>query len=203
MTANILLVRHGQTRSNVTGFYMGRSDEDLNDVGRAQVRSLSSRLACLPIASVYASPLQRAYTTASIIAEPHKLALEVLDDLIEFHPGDWQGLYIDEISQGWPELWRQWRTDPSMVAVPNGESFSQVAERAVRAFNTILEANQGREVVVATHEIIIKIIVMYALGVSNSIYRRFEINNASLSWLRVTSDNARLIMLNDTSHIEM
>jgi len=203
MAVNILLVRHGQTRSNVTGFYMGRSDEDLDGVGYGQACSLSSRVAGLSIESVYTSPLERAYTTASIIAQPHHLMLEVLDDLTEFHPGDWQGLHIDEISQGWPELWQQWRTDPSKTVVPNGESFPQVAERAVRAFNTILASSQGGQVVVVTHEIIIKILVMHVLGVSSGIYRRFEINNASLSWLRVANSNAKLSMLNDTSHIEV
>ena len=81
MATTILLVRHEQTESNVTGFYMGWSDEDLNDVGYAQARSLSTRLANLPIASVYTSPLQRTYTTAAIIGQPHHLRLNVLDNL--------------------------------------------------------------------------------------------------------------------------
>jgi broad specificity phosphatase PhoE len=106
MTTTILLVRHGQTRSNVTGFYMGWSNEDLNDVGYAQARKLSARLAGLPIASVYASPLKRAYTTASIIAEPHSLEVKPVDDLIEIKLGDWQGLHESEIEKRWPELWR-------------------------------------------------------------------------------------------------
>ena len=69
MTTTILLVRHGQTNSNITGYYMGWSDEDLNNVGYTQVRRLSSRLASLSIASVYTSPLRRAYATAEIFAE--------------------------------------------------------------------------------------------------------------------------------------
>ena len=83
MTTTILLVRHGQTESNITGFYMGWSGEDLNDVGYDQAHSLSSRLANLPIASVYTSPLKRAYTTAAILAQPHGLGLDILHDLIE------------------------------------------------------------------------------------------------------------------------
>lgn len=48
MTTTVLLARHGQTESNVTGFYMGWSNEDINDVGHTQVESLASRLAWLP-----------------------------------------------------------------------------------------------------------------------------------------------------------
>ena len=57
MTTTVLLVRHGQTNSNVTGFYMGWSDEDLDEAGHTQARRLSSRLSGWPVASVYTSPL--------------------------------------------------------------------------------------------------------------------------------------------------
>jgi len=202
MTTTVLLARHGQTNSNVTGFFMGWSDEDLNEVGYAQVRSLSSRLAGMPIASVYTSPIQRAYITAMILAKPHNLEVKVLDDLIEIQLGDWQGLHLNEISQRWPELWQQWRTDPSESTIPNGESFKQVTERAIQAFEAVVAAEQGRQAVIVTHEIVIKVLVAHVLGVPNSIYRRFEINNASLSMVRLINGKTRLIMLNDTSHLE-
>lgn len=202
MTTTVLLARHGQTESNVSGFYMGRSAEDLNDAGYAQARSLASRLAGLPIASVYASPLQRAYVTATILAKPHNLKVKVSDDLNEIQLGDWQGLHLNEVSQRWPELWQQWRADPSESAIPGGESFQQVAERAIRAFETVVAAESGRQVLIVTHEIVVKVLVARALGVSNSIYRRFEINNASLSIIRLTNGKTRLITLNDTSHLE-
>ena len=202
MTTTVLLVRHGQTNSNVTGFYMGRSDEDLDEVGYTQARRLSSRLSGWPVASVYTSPLRRAYTTAAILAEPHLLELNVLDDLIELGLGDWQGLHMDEIKRRWPDVWQQSRIDPSEVTMPNGESFRQVTERAVRVFESVVGSNPGKQVVMVTHEVVVKVIVAHVLGVSNSMYRRFEVNNASLSVVRVANSNSRLITLNDTSHVE-
>lgn len=201
MTTTVLLVRHGQANSNVTGYYMGWSNEDLSEIGYTQVRSLSSRLASLPIASVYSSPLQRTCTTATILAKPHGLEVETSDDLIEIQLGDWQGLHIDEVGQRWPELWKQSRIDPSEITMPNGESFQQVTERAIRGFDKIVAANHGKQVIIVSHEIVVKVLVAYALGVSNSIYRRFEINNASLSAIRVIDGKARLATLNDTSHL--
>jgi len=202
MTTSVILVRHGQTSSNVTGFYMGWSDEDLNEIGYTQARRLSSRLARLPIASVYTSPLRRAYTTAAILAKFHELELKVLEDLIEIRLGDWQGLHTDEIKRRWPELWQQSRIDPSELTMPNGESFRQVTKRAVRAFQAVVGANRGKPAVIVTHDVIVRVLVAHALGVSNSIYRRFEINNASLSVIRVVNSNSQLITLNDTSHLE-
>jgi broad specificity phosphatase PhoE len=202
MTTTVLLVRHGQTESNVNGYFMGWLNEDINEVGYTQARRLSSRLASLPIASVYTSPLKRTYNTAAIIAEPHHLELSVSDDLIEIKQGDWEGLHVDEISQGWPELWRQSRTDPSDVTMPNGESFQQVTERAASAFGTIVASNPGKQVVIVAHEVVVKVIISHVLGASNSIYRRFEIGNASLSTIRVLDGKPRLIALNDTSHLD-
>ena len=202
MTTTVLLVRHGQTNSNVTSFFMGWSNEDLSEAGYIQARSLAARLASLPIASVYTSPIQRAYTTALILAKPHNLEVKVLDDLSEIRLGDWQGLYMDEIQQRWPELWQQSRTDPSELTMPNGESFREVTERAVRIFQTVVATNQGRQTVIVTHDIVIRVLVAHVLGVSNSIYRRMEVTNASLSIVRVVDGTARLITLNDTSHLE-
>ncbi len=202
MTTTVLLVRHGRTESNITGYYMGWSHEDMDDVGYTQVYNLSSRLANLPIISFYASPLKRTCNTASILAEPHALELKVLDDLIEINLGDWQGLHMDEIGQKWPELWRQSRIDPLDITMPGGESFQQVTERAIRAFEIIVADSSGKQVVIVTHDVVIRVLVAYVLGVSNSIYRRLEINNASLSVVRVNDGRARLIALNDTSHLE-
>ena len=202
MSTTVLLVRHGQTKSNITGYFMGWSNEDISDLGYAQVRSLSSRLAKFPIATIYTSPLKRAMNTARILAEPHKLELNVLDDLTEIGLGDWQGLHRDEISQKWPEIWRQSRIDPSVVTFPNGENFQQLTERAIRAFNRIVADNTNRHTLAVTHDAVIRVLVAHVLGTSNSIYRHMEINNASLSVIRVEDDRMRLVTLNDTAHLD-
>lgn len=201
MTTNVLLVRHGQTDSNINDFYMGSSSEDLNQVGYTQARCLSSRLADLPVAAFYTSPLRRAYTTAAVLAEPHNLEPNELDDLTEIRLGDWQGLHMDEIRRRWAELWRQWRTDPSQLTLPNGESLNEVAERSLKAFEEVIQANQEKYVVLVTHDSVVRVLVAHVLGVPNSIYRRFEIGNASLTVVRVTNNTPRLALLNDTSHL--
>ena len=203
MTTTVLLIRHGQTRSNVAGYYMGWSEEDLNEVGYIQSRHLASRLAEVPIAAIYTSPLRRAYTTASLIAEPHGLEVNSLDDFKEIKLGDWQGLHESEIARRWPELWQQSEIDPSVLTMPNGESFNQVAERAVRGFETVVAANRDKRVLIVTHEIIIKILVSHVMGVTYSIYRRIKADNASLTVVWITDKSRRLVTLNDTSHFEV
>lgn len=202
MATSVVLVRHGQTRSNATGFVMGWSEEDLDDTGYTQVRKLAFRMAGLPVSSIYSSPLRRTLATASIIAEPHGLEPRVLEDLIENNLGDWQGLHEDDIWRGWPELRKQSMIDPSDVTIPNGESFRQVTERAVRAFEMVLSSNEGGQPVIVTHDVIVRVLVAHVLGVTNSIYRRLMVNNASLSVIRVADGKSTLVTLNDVSHLD-
>lgn len=202
MATSVVLVRHGQTRSNATGFVMGWSEEDLDDTGYTQVRKLAFRIAGLPVSSIYSSPLRRTLATASIIAEPHGLEPRVLEDLIENNLGDWQGLHEDDIWRGWPELRKQSMIDPSDVTIPNGESFRQVTERAVRAFEMVLSSNEGGQPVIVTHDVIVRVLVAHVLGVTNSIYRRLMVNNASLSVIRVADGKSTLVTLNDVSHLD-
>lgn len=164
---------------------------------------MASRLAGLTIASIYTSPLKRAYTTASLIAEPHGLNVKPLDDLIEIKLGYWQGLHESEIERKWPELWWQSQVDPSVLTMPHGESFSQVAERAVLAFEMVVAANREKRVAIVTHDIVVRILVAYVLGVTYSIYRRLKVDNASLSVVWVTDSSKRLVTLNDTAHFEV
>jgi broad specificity phosphatase PhoE len=202
LATTIYLVRHGQTRSNATRYIMGYSDEDLDETGLQQVHRLSSRLANVPLDAVYTSPLQRALSTAEKIAAPHGLEPQIEQELIEINVGDWQGLHADEIRRRWPDLWQQSRIDPSDITLPHGESYPQVSQRVVRAFNRLAGLNREQRALIVTHDIVIRLIVAYVLGVSNNIYRRIEINNASLTRVRIEGGNPKLITLNDTAHLE-
>ena len=86
--------------------------------------------------------------------------------------------------------------------MPNGESLSEVTERAIGAFRRIVGANRGKQAVIVTHDVIVKVLVVHILGASNSIYRRFEISNASLSVIGIINGRSQIAMLNDTSHLE-
>jgi broad specificity phosphatase PhoE len=198
----ILLIRHGQTESNRTGYYMGWSAEDLNAAGLEQVQRLSSRLARLSIVAIYSSPLQRAFHTADIIAAHHNIKVTSLQDFIEINQGKLEGVHRSETERRYPELWKHLRTDPFQAIFPGGESFSQVAERTVRSFESVVAENLNKQILIVSHEINIKMIVIHALRAPYNIYRLFEISNASLSKVRTSQGSLRVITLNDKSHLE-
>jgi broad specificity phosphatase PhoE len=202
MTTTVILVRHGQTDSNLNDYYMGWSAEDLNETGIDQVNFLASRLSRFPIEVIYSSPLQRTLATAKIISERHKLTPEIRQNLIEMKLGSWEGLYANEIRLKWPGLFEQWRKDPSEVRVPGGENLTEVTLRSIRELNEIVNGNQDKSILIVTHEIVIKVMVPYVLGCTNAVNRRFRISNASISIITNQNGNYRLITLNDTAHLE-
>lgn len=201
MNTTLLLVRHAQTMSNTNGRYMGWIDEDLTEEGVRQAEHLSIRLSRRPIAAVFSSPLKRAFRTAEMIALPHGLPVETLEELGEIRMGDWEGRFAHEIAAEFPELWRTWRSDPSTIQMPGGESLVEVRRRAIQALDRILLHNQGRQVVAVTHDVIARILVAHCLNVSISIYRRLEVANASLTMIEAINDTYRLRFLNDTAHL--
>lgn len=75
MPTIIYIVRHGQTDWNVKGIIQGQSNSTLTIEGEEQAKDIARRFRDIAFDAVYASDLTRAYRTAEIIAEPHKLSV--------------------------------------------------------------------------------------------------------------------------------
>ena len=202
MSATLILVRHGQTDWNVNGRYMGWMDENLNQEGVQQAEKLAQRLDRWPISAVYSSTLKRAVRTADIVAKPHSIAVQTIEELGEMRIGAWEGMFAGDIAAEYPELWKTWRTNPGDFRMPGGESLGEVRERAIRAFGVIMDESEGKMVLAVTHDVVVKLLVAHCLGVSLNIYRRLEVGNASITVME--RDGVKLILrvLNDTSHLE-
>jgi broad specificity phosphatase PhoE len=201
VSSAILLVRHGQTRSNISGFFMGRLDEDLDQAGRDQVKRLGLRLAKLSITAVFTSPLKRATSTANAISTHHGLQPAIEPELTEIDVGLWQGLHEDVIQRRWPETWEQWKRHQNGLTMPGGESVAMVGERAFRSFKAIATRNRGKLVVVVSHEVVIKTILARVLDTSEAIYRRLETANAGISVVLNNEGGFILNTLNDVTHL--
>lgn len=99
--SGFLYLRHGQSESNVRGLIGGATDYALTEQGRDEARAAGARLRGRDISVIYASPLQRAFDTASIVAEAlGGITVEVHDDLRERTLGVWEGQPISEFVRG-------------------------------------------------------------------------------------------------------
>ncbi|MEU1844425.1 bifunctional RNase H/acid phosphatase [Micromonospora sediminicola] len=200
----LILVRHGETERTVQKRYSGRGDVPLTERGRAQARATAARVAELApsVAAVVSSPLSRCVATAEAVAarvgEP---PVRTDDDLIECDFGIWEGRTFAEVRQGWPGELDAWLAS-TRVAPPQGESFTEVAERTGRAVDRLRSAYPGETVVVVSHVSPIKLVLRDALAAGDAFLHRLYLDTAGVSVLDLYPDGGVAVRLvNDTAHL--
>lgn len=148
----LLLVRHGQTESNVRHVLDSRPPgPPLTDEGRRQATRLARRLAGEPVEAVYTSVAVRARETAEAIAEPHGLDVIVREGVHEVDIGDLEGrsdLWAVEQFLG---VYRAWHAGNVDVAIPGGESGRQLLDRFLPVVDRIRADHNGGVVVLVSH----------------------------------------------------
>jgi len=143
--------RHGRTAWNFEGRFQGQLDVELDDTGLAQAGAAATVLATLAPDAIVASDLQRAARTATELAA--LTGVEVSHDarLREAHLGSWQGLTrveVDERHPGEAAAWLRGELDRR----GGGETYTEVAERAVTAIERALEKlPESSTLVAVTH----------------------------------------------------
>src|SRR5438270_10127323 len=85
----LVLVRHGVTEETGPILSGRRPGIGLSEKGREQAGAAGRRLADLPVAAVYSSPLERCRQTAEAVAAPHGLPVNDLPGLFEADYGEW------------------------------------------------------------------------------------------------------------------
>lgn len=187
MTTKIILVRHGETEWNKIRRFQGVSDIPLNDRGRTQVGYAQKALTDTPIDAAYASPLSRAMETASIICRDRDLDIIPEPGFMEQNVGLWEGLTYEEITSRWPGELDNWLSDPMALRIPEGERFTDVQQRAVRAFWKIADAHPGQTVLVASHMVCLSTILDHFAGLSLDHIWEHPIYNAGINVIETES----------------
>ena len=136
----IILIRHGQSETNVAKVFTGQLDSALTDAGWEQARLMADYVEKYPIEKLYVSSLQRAIHTAGEIAKRQNCPMELRDDLREIHSGLWQGLCFEEIAERFPANYQLWRTDMVNAAPEGGETCRAFYDRVTRCLQEILQA---------------------------------------------------------------
>jgi broad specificity phosphatase PhoE len=154
----IYLVRHGETIWNLEGRRQGHLDSPLTDRGYAQAKAVARRLSCELVSRkdvrIISSPLGRATTTASIIAQHLGLTQnEIVSEplLAEHHMGCWQGLTNQQVDDVFPGERKRRNANKWEYTIPRGESYTRLYERAAAWISTISE---DWTVVAVTHAMI-------------------------------------------------
>lgn len=190
------LIRHGEPVPEVRGHCYGRLDAGLSAEGREQAERVAKRLAGEPVSAIYASPRARTLETARIIAAAHGCGAQVEDDLCEIDFGDFEGLSYDEIERRYPEIYRRWMERPTEVEFPNGESFSMLRARVLKAAGRLLARHAGGCVVVVTHGGVIRAVLAEVLGVPPANIFRLGQGYAAMNLVRYMGEHPVVELIN-------
>ncbi len=197
----IILARHGETDWNASEIFRGRADIPLNEAGRKQAEMLGEYLGQEKIDFIYSSPLKRAVETARAIAGHLNLEVNAVENLNDFHFGEWQSLPRSEVAEKYPELYRDWLDTPEQVKIPGGESLEDVRKRAVPFVeDAIMRFDEGR-IVFVSHRVVNKVLVCSLLGLDLSHFWNIKINTCGLT--RFNCGDGRLVLTghNETSFL--
>jgi probable phosphoglycerate mutase len=196
----LVLVRHAVTAQ--TGpLLSGRTPGiDLSDKGREQAEALGERLAKLPIAVVYASPIERTTQTAAAVAGHHGLEVQALPGVLEADYGEWTGGKIADLAK--TDLWKTVQRAPSRARFPSGESLAEMQTRMVVALEEVIARHRGELVVVVSHADPIKAAIAHYTGVHLDLFQRIVVSPASVTVFELGPHGAAMLKCNDTGNLE-
>lgn len=180
----LYLVRHGITQANKENRFAGRSSEALHAEGIEQMRRLGERLRAKNIAAIYCGPAKRTVQTSQILGSILNRPLTSLEELDEINIPHWEGLTKDEIRQNYGSQYPTWLSAPQTFDLPGCETLNQVQNRAVEAMNKILSGGHTQNLLLVSHLIVLRCIVLYCRGLEIKDFRSIDIDNGSI--LRVS-----------------
>ncbi|MFI0820494.1 histidine phosphatase family protein [Streptomyces sp. NPDC021098] len=147
----LLLVRHGQTTSNVRhALDTDMPGADLTALGRQQAEGLVTRLADERIDAVYASPLRRAQQTAAPLARERGLEVVVRAGVRELIAGDLEMCEDTESVRLYLKTVMAWAAGETELRMPGG----QTGEEALARYDEVIEeiaASGAEHVTVISH----------------------------------------------------
>lgn len=170
----LFLIRHGEIRQHREKIFLGQADVPLSEKGREQAAQAAEELKRYGITAdrIYTSDLSRASETAEIIRDgldkfrreqgtPEKPAagIRVIREsrLREMSLGEWDGRYVSEIMERYPEEYR--KRGENLLSYKFGndsENFYDLRYRVMKGFRSILrrerEAGGGKDVLIVAHQ---------------------------------------------------
>lgn len=159
----IILIRHGESETNIRKVFTGQLNAALTPVGREQARLMAEYLDKYKVDKLYVSSLQRAVDTAQPILQRQNCPVDLRDELMEINSGLWQGLTFAEIAERFPNTYMAWKTDIDGATPDGGETCRQLYDRVTAFFEKVLETSE-ETICFVCHATPIRMLESYILG---------------------------------------
>lgn len=197
-----MLLRHVESEANRAGVGLGRTDSPPTELGLEQLRLTVDALRDETITKVLTSPLSRARNLADAISASHGVEATTCEGLIELDVGELEGLQWPIVRQRFADFLGQWRGDESVSApMPGGESLMDVLERARPLFDELVADPAEGTGLIVTHNFVVKMLVVHALQMPPSEWRRIDTGLAGITTFRIADGVPAVVQLNDRHHL--
>ncbi len=147
------------------------------------------------LASVQSSPQRRTQQSASILAYPRGLVVEIVPALDELDFGDWTGLSFDEL--GAKPRWRRWNERRGQSSPPHGETMRQLQFRMVDHLERLQIDYPDARVAVVSHAEPIRAALLHYLGIPLNEFFTVEVDPASISTLLMDGGCVHVLRVNE------
>jgi len=138
--AELIVVRHGETAGESSIRLYGKTDIELSDFGREQMRRVAAALREIEFAAVYASPLKRSLESARIAAGGREPGIFIEEGFREINFGNWEGWTLPEAAERDPENYALWEKKTADFGFPGGDTkpgfFTRIMETARSVFSS-------------------------------------------------------------------
>lgn len=221
MKTTVVIVRHGQSTSNVGRIIQGHHDAAvLTDLGEQQAKKVGNMLGGLAVDAVYSSPLKRAYRTCELVVETLRSAgakvpdIEIAELIKEINLPLWESRSFDEVEADYPEMYRAWRQNPDafVMPLPNEDGTTSdfypvrdAWERARQFWQTLLKTHKGKTVLLVAHSAINRALIGSAIGLGPESLNSMGQDNCAINVLNFMDGLDGVVQLesmNLTSHLD-
>lgn len=196
----LYFMRHGETVWNTERRYQGMTDIELSEEGLRQAECAAKRFKNIKIDKIYASPLKRAMKTAEKIAAEKGIEIISEDDFREIHFGEWEGKTVPELTEKYGESYTNFIREPHKYGFPGEGSVENVINRIKPGIDRLIAEEKGN-VLIVSHGGIIRLMIMYIMGLDSSWFTKMWINNTGVSIIEIKDGRKLLLTLNDSAHL--
>ena len=106
----ILIVRHGNSLSNIAKTFTGHIDSPLSETGKMQAEKASEFIfQNYKVDKIYSSDLSRAIDTVKPLANKLNLAITLEEGLREIYGGNWEGVELSRLEELFYDDYLVWK----------------------------------------------------------------------------------------------
>ena len=200
-------IRHGRTVWNEQGLMQGSGDSPLTEEGIQSAVKTGQALQNVDFIAAYSSCLQRTIDTANYIIGDRDIPLFQHRGLNEHYFGSWEGTNV-ELIRPLPEF-QQMINDPANYKAESngGETYEQLAKRAIAAVQDIIKVHQEGNILVVSHGHTLPLLLSLLGGATWKNHRdegkSVSLLNTSISIVKYDSESGfHIEQLNNVAHLQ-